>query len=623
MNGDKATGNGPAVGVLGRNGARTSEGNPRVVAPLASRASRRPTFVRLALLVRPWWRGVVLNLLAALLNQGSGIALAVVSALLVARVATGMQADALPPYLTALAGLVVAKATFTWLDMWLAHNVAYGMLAWLRSSAYNALEPLAPAYTLKRRSGDIVSMATADIETIELFFAHTLVPLLVMLLVPTALLIGLALVAWPLAVVLLPFLILVASLPLLGRRRVDPVAAEVRREHGRVNAHLVDSIQGLRELIAFGRGEARADEVTAGSGRLGAAQQHYARFVGAVGGATETCVALGALAVLLTGASLVAAGAVNRYQLPLILVMAFAAFLPVMNVAVVARNLNQVAAAARRYFEVVDEPVLVLEHTRTSPGTVPPVIAFEAVTFAYHPDEPPVLQNLSFEVRPGETVALVGPSGAGKSTCVSLLLRFWDPHQGTIRLGGVDLRDFPLDDLRRRIAIVQQDNYLFNTSIRENVRLGKPDATDDEIETAAQAANIHAFIVGLPDGYDTVVGERGAKLSGGQRQRLALARAFLKNAPILVLDEATSNLDSENERLIKAAVARLMTGRTTLVIAHRLSTILSADRVVMIDRGQVVASGRHADLVAADGPYAQLIAAQRRHEGVHNRAPLA
>ncbi len=612
MNGHKATGNGQATGSMGSNGDG-ARGSARAVAPRALPASYLPTFVRLALLVRPWWRGVVLNLTAALLNQGSGIALAVASALLVARVATGARAGELPPYLAALAGLTVAKAAFTWLDMWLAHNVAYGMLAWLRSSAYNALEPLAPAYTLKRRSGDVVSMATADVETIELFFAHTLVPLMVMLLAPTALLMGLAAVAWPLAVVLLPFLVLVASLPLLGRRRVDPVAAEVRREQGWVNAHLVDSIQGLRELIAFGRGDARAAEVTQGSERLGAAQQRYARFVGAVGGATETFVALGSFAVLLTGASLVAAGAVNRYQLPLILVMAFAAFLPVMNVAVVARNLNQVAAAARRYFEVIDEPVLVLERTSTSPGTVPPAIAFDAVTFAYHPDESPVLRDLSFHVQPGETVALVGPSGAGKSTCVSLLLRFWDPNAGAIRLGGVELHDFPLDDLRRRIAIVQQDNYLFNTSIQENVRIGKPDATDKEIEAAARAANIHEFIVGLPDGYDTMVGERGAKLSGGQRQRLALARAFLKNAPLLVLDEATSNLDSENERLIKAAVARLMTGRTTLVIAHRLSTIISADRVVMLDRGQVVASGRHADLAAADGPYAQLIAAQRRH----------
>src|SRR5262245_15545380 len=186
------------------------------------RPSRLPAFVRLALLVRPWWRGVVLNLTAALLNQGSGIALAVVSALLVARVATGARAHELPPYLVALAALTIAKAAFTWLDMWFAHNVAYGMLAWLRSSAYDALEPLAPAYTLKHRSGDIVSMVTADVETIELFFAHTLVPLLVMLLVPTALLMALAVVAWPLAVILLPFLLLVASLPLLGRHRADP-----------------------------------------------------------------------------------------------------------------------------------------------------------------------------------------------------------------------------------------------------------------------------------------------------------------------------------------------------------------------------------------------------------------
>jgi ABC-type multidrug transport system fused ATPase/permease subunit len=368
----------------------------------------------------------------------------------------------------------------------------------------------------------------------------------------------------------------------------------------------------MREVVSFGRGATRAQEVQERSEELGAAQERYSNFVGILGGVIETLVAMGAFAVLLTGATLVGHGALERYQLPLILVLSFAAFLPVMNVANVARNLNHVAAAARRYFEVVDEPVLVQERTSDSPGTVTPMLEFDDVTFSYHADEPSVLRNVSFKLMPGETVALVGPSGAGKSTCVSLLLRFWDPQSGAVRLGGVDLRDFPLDDLRKRVSVVQQDNYLFNTSILDNIRVGNPDATNDEVEEAASAANIHDFIVGLPDGYGTVVGERGAKLSGGQRQRIALARAFLKNAPILALDEATSNLDSENEALIKAAVARLMAGRTTLVIAHRLSTIIAADRVVMIDKGQVVASGTHADLVAEDGPYAQLIAAQRQ-----------
>lgn len=575
----------------------------------------RSTFVRLALLVRGWWSTLSYTLVAALFNQGAGIALAAVGASLVARVATGGRGDELFPYLAALGALTLAKAVFQWLEMWCAHQLAYGMLSWLRSSSYEALEPLAPAYTMTRRSGDVVSMATADIEMIELFFAHTLVPALVMIIVPLVLLIVLAAIAPPLALVLLPFLVLVSALPLVGRSRADQVATGLRDQQGLVNAHLVDSIQGIREVTAFGRGDTRAREVDANSAGLGAVQIAYSRFVGAIAGGTETLVALGAFAVLVTGAALVARGSIERWQLPMILVLSFSAFLPVINVAGVARNLNQVAASARRYFTVIDEPVHVQERSTQSPGPLLPAVAFDGVTFAYHLDEPPVLRGLSFAIQPGETVALVGASGAGKSTCVSLLLRFWDPQEGSIRLGGLDLREFPLDDLRRRIAVVQQDNYLFNTSIRENLCVGRPNASDAEIEAATRAASIHDFIVGLPDGYGTVVGERGAKLSGGQRQRLAIARAFLKDAPILILDEATSNLDSENEAMIRAAVTRLMTGRTTLVIAHRLSTIISADRVVMLEGGRVVASGRHADLVAADGPYAHLISAQRQSAG--------
>jgi len=341
-------------------------------------------------------------------------------------------------------------------------------------------------------------------------------------------------------------------------------------------------------------------------------QLGYSRFVGAQTGLTEPLVMLGGLAVLLTGASLVAAGGIDRYDLPLVLLLAWAAFRPVIDVSGVARSLHQVAAAARRYFDIVDEPVLVVERTADARGALPPAIEFDDVTFRYHPDGPAVLEHVSFALQPGETVALVGASGAGKSTCTSLLLRFWDVGAGAIRLGGTALQDFPLDDLRRRIAVVQQDNYLFNTTIRDNLKLGRPEATDAEVEAAAREANIHDFIAELPQGYDTVIGERGVKLSGGQRQRIAIARALLKDAPILILDEATSNLDSENEQLIRAAIARLMQGRTTLVIAHRLSSIAAADRVVMLEGGHVVASGRHADLVGADGAYSRLLASQRR-----------
>jgi len=218
------------------------------------------------------------------------------------------------------------------------------------------------------------------------------------------------------------------------------------------------------------------------------------------------------------------------------------------------------------------------------------------------------LRHVSFAIMPGQTVALVGRSGSGKTTTAHLLMRFWDPTDGQILLGGHDLRDFGLDALRRRMALVSQDTYLFNTTVRENLRIGRPDATEEEIIEAACRANAHEFIARLPDGYDTVIGERGVQLSGGQRQRLAIARAILRDAPILILDEATSHLDSENERLVHQALRRLMAGRTTLMIAHRLSTVREADNLVVLDDGVVVEQGTHETLVKKGGVYARLVA---------------
>ncbi|HAL39532.1 MAG TPA: ABC transporter, partial [Polaromonas sp.] len=238
-------------------------------------------------------------------------------------------------------------------------------------------------------------------------------------------------------------------------------------------------------------------------------------------------------------------------------------------------------------------------------------IKFEAVTFHY-PSRPAqaALSHFSLSVAPGETVALVGPSGAGKSTVFQLLLRFYDPASGRIELDGVRTADMALVDLRQRIGIVPQDAVIFSTSALENIRYGKPDATDEETKAAAKAAYAHEFISALPEGYDTFLGERGVRLSGGQRQRIAIARAMLKNSPLLLLDEATSALDAESERMVQAALESAMKDRTTLVIAHRLATVQQADRILVLDHGQLVEQGTHAELVNRGGIYARLAALQ-------------
>nr|MDA3937053.1 ATP-binding cassette domain-containing protein [Actinomycetota bacterium] len=235
-------------------------------------------------------------------------------------------------------------------------------------------------------------------------------------------------------------------------------------------------------------------------------------------------------------------------------------------------------------------------------------IEFSDVSFSYGDNGDDALKGVSFKVHTGETVALVGHSGAGKSTCINLLLRFWDVRTGEIRIGSRNIKNVSLESLRNTTSAVLQEVYLFNTTIRENIKLGSPNASDKEVEVAARHALAHEFISALPDGYDTITGEKGAQLSGGQRQRIAIARAILRDAPILVLDEAVSNLDTENEHDIQRALKHLRKGRTTLVIAHRLSTILSADRLVVLDRGRVAEAGAHEELVNRDGVYRELFA---------------
>jgi ATP-binding cassette subfamily C protein CydCD len=433
----------------------------------------------------------------------------------------------------------------------------------------------------------------------------------VAVLVPGAVLAILGATAWPLALVLLPFLVYAGLSPLIGRRRIDRMGSQARAALGELGAHVTETIQGLSELIAFQATERRRMAFMALARRYQQVRLALLDDLTRQNEGLELATGLGALAVAGIGAYLVASGWIAPTLLPLLILISVAAFLPVSEIAQVGRQLADTIASTRRLHVVHAEPVLVVDGPLEPPASrAGSSLEFDRVRFAYPGRSTPALSDVSFKVAAGTTVALVGPSGAGKTTVANLLLRFWDPGQGTVRLDGVDLRRLSLDGLRQRIALVAQDTYLFNDTLEANIRLARPDSSPNCIRHALQQAALSDFVASLPEGLQTRVGERGVQLSGGQRQRIAIARAFLKDAPILVLDEATSHLDTLSEEQVRAALDALMVDRTTIVIAHRLSTIRAADLILVLDAGRVLESGTHAELLARRGSYMHLVERQ-------------
>jgi ABC-type multidrug transport system fused ATPase/permease subunit len=324
----------------------------------------------------------------------------------------------------------------------------------------------------------------------------------------------------------------------------------------------------------------------------------------------EVFTGLGGLAVVVTGAALAAGGAIDPAVLPLLTLLAMAAFLPVSEIAQVGRQLADTLGATRRIYALANEPVPVTDGPGVPERAGAATLALERVSFAYPGQGRRALSGVSFAIPAGKTVALVGTSGAGKTTMAQLLMRFWDADEGRITLNGADLGDYGLDDLRRRIALVAQDTYLFNDTLRSNILIARPEASEADLLAAVEHASLSDLVSALPDGLGSPVGERGTSLSGGQRQRVAIARAFLKNAPVLILDEATSHLDAVNEQAVRRALDRLQADRTTIVIAHRLSTVRDADLIVVLEQGRVAEIGTHAQLLARGGLYAQLVSRQ-------------
>jgi ATP-binding cassette subfamily C protein CydCD len=553
---------------------------------------------------------LVLTFLLGVARVVALIGVGVLSALCVRAVKNGMPFGRL---LVALALVAPLAGLLHWLESWLAHDMAYRLLNDMRLDIFRKLDALAPAYFTRRRTGDLVGVATHDVELIEYFFAHTITPAFVAVLVPLGVLVTLAVFGWPMAVALLPFLTWAALTPVLARSRIDRLGSRAREVSGDLTAHAVDTVQGLGEIVAFRHERARGEEFGAKALEYLRVRMPFLHDLTLQTSFQEVATGFGGLAVVGAGAALVTAGRLDSALVPLLTLLALSAFVPVWEIAQVSRQLADTLGAARRVHAVHAEPVPVQDGAGVrleNPVPRGPALEMSLVSFTYPGRRRRALSEISFAVPRGSTVAVVGPSGAGKTTAASLFLRFWDPDVGAVRLDGHDLREYRLDDLRHRIALVAQDTYLFNDTLRNNVLLARPEATEALLAAAVEQAALTEFVAGLPDGLDTVVGERGAQLSGGQRQRVAIARAFVKDAPILILDEATSHLDAVSEQAVRGALDLLTRSRTTLVIAHRLSTVRNADRIIVLEDGHVAETGSHHELLDKGGLYAHLVSRQ-------------
>lgn len=586
--------------------------------------SQETTLDRLLRHIGSMWWILIFSILARLCNQLCSIAILTMSIGAIGRIVLQPGSDPMSYMMIVLVILGALKGIFHYLEKYLGYYVSLHLVARLRDQLYARLELLAPAGLAQMRSGDLISRAIADIDRVELFYAQTLAPVIVAAFLLIA---SLCIMAWfhiVLALIFLPFLVLVGgAIPWYFGRRSIGDSLTLRNTSSEVSAYLIDSIQGLREIVVFGDTEQRQNQLRQFGKNQMKLQGRLIRIAGRQDAITDLAAAVCLVLLLGMGLGLASLGQMEFVDLPTALALAIITFNVLPITSTVVHAFNEAMSSAERLFSLMDQPPVVQEKTTLAP--VRPLetsIEFENVVFRYpsrdlarngkQPDMPELVHNaLSFTIPAGRTVALVGSSGVGKTTVVNLLLRFWDVSQGSIRIGGVDIRDLPLDELRRKFAVVPQNTYIFNASIKDNLLIGKPRAKKAEIEQSTRNANIHDFIMSLPEGYNTRVGEMGVRLSGGQRQRLAIARALLKDAPILILDEATSNLDAVSEREIQSHIQELMQGRTILIIAHRLSTVIHADEILVLDNGRIVERGNHAELTARNGVYARLFSTQQ------------
>jgi ATP-binding cassette subfamily C protein CydC len=549
---------------------------------------------RLLGLLAPYRRSVGLAVLLGFGTLAAGIGLMATAAYLISKAALVTAFADVAVAVTAVRALAISRAGLRYAERYVTHLAALRVLSGLRVWFFAAVEPLAPARLQAHRSGDLLARIGADVETLDGFYVRGVAPLLAAALAAALAALLLGRFDPALATTVLAFLALAgAALPLATRRLARAPAGRLIATRAALHTALADEIQGLAELLAFGQEEGFRARVGSWSARLGGTERHLARLRGAGDGLGALLAALAGVAVLGLAIPLVTAGRIEGVFLALLPLTAIAAFEGIQPLAGALQQREASYAAAGRLFEIVDAPPVVRDPPRPLPAPRVYDVELRGVRFRYGPGEPLVLDGFDLAVPAGGRVALVGPSGTGKSTVVSLLLRFWEPEAGQVRIGGRDVRVRRAADVRALLGVVPQQPYLFNGTVRDNLLLARGDATDDELVAAARQAQLHDVVASLPRGYDTLVGENGLRLSGGERQRLALARVILKGAPIVVLDEATANLDAVTEARVVRALDDFLAGRsdppraagprTALVISHRPALLGLASRVITLD----------------------------------------
>ena len=548
------------------------------------------TFRRLFGLLAGHRRWIAVGALLGFLAIGSNVALMAMSAYLISKAAIVSNVAEIALAITSVRVLAIGRATFRYLERYVTHRATFAILADLRVWFFASIEPLAPARLATRRSGDLLARIVADIETLEDFYVRIIVPPVVAVLVTGFASVLLGVFDPILGLVLAAFLVLTGVvLPVASRRLSRRPAIALVASRAELSAMVVDEIGGIADLVAMDRAEDHRARVLALGQAVDRATAELALVRSAAAALAATFASLASVTILAIGVQLVGAGRLDGVYLALLPLVALASFEVISPLSQAFALLDANEAAARRLFELIDVPPEVSD----APGLDPtPVITghaveFRNVRFRYGPDEPFVLDACSFTVPSGASLAIVGPSGVGKSTLVNLLLRFWDYDEGEILVGGRELHELPADEVRRMLGVVAQDVHLFNATIRDNLALADAEVTDETIVAACRQARIHEAIVALPDGYATRIGQDGLLLSGGERQRLAIARAIIRDAPILILDEATANLDVETERDVLAALAPFMAGRTTLVVSHRPSVAAATDRTLAMASGRL------------------------------------